>query len=167
MRSTIRSSAPASNMAIGSRAAVVAVFAVPFQLVILQWFLQRHHTRTVTLYTVGTMAVVAAGWWLVSGAGWQSPGWRGWALIFLLAFVSTYLARILTFMAVRRIGSGQVGLLAPVDTLLTVVWSFLFLGERLTAMQSVGGALILLSASLAIQRLGRVERRLGASHLVE
>jgi drug/metabolite transporter (DMT)-like permease len=50
-------------------------------------------------------------------------------------------------------------LLLPIETLLAILWSFLFLGERLLLLQLVGGSLILLSAMLAVQRLGRIPRR--------
>jgi drug/metabolite transporter (DMT)-like permease len=59
--------------------------------------------------------------------------------------------------AINRIGSGQMALLTPLETLLTVTWSMLFLDERLTTIQWVGGGLILASALLAIQRLGRAQ----------
>ena len=57
--------------------------------------------------------------------------------------------------SVRIIGGGQVALLNPLETFLTVIWSVLFLSESLTAVQWMGGGLILLSALLAIQRLRR------------
>jgi drug/metabolite transporter (DMT)-like permease len=70
-----------------------------------------------------------------------------------LAVVSTFIARLLLFSGIRRLGSGQFALLAPLETLLTVIWSYLFLQERLTAIQWAGGLLILFSMVLAVQRL--------------
>ncbi|MBI3241116.1 MAG: DMT family transporter [Chloroflexi bacterium] len=138
---------------------MVSVLAVPFQLVIMQWYLQAHDPRTVTLYMVTTMMAVAIGWWLAQGAEWHDPGWRGWLLVLTLAFFSTYLARLLLFLSVRKIGGGQTGLLAPLETLLTVIWSTIFLNERLTTVQWLGGLLILISAGLAVNVLGRAQRR--------
>jgi drug/metabolite transporter (DMT)-like permease len=57
------------------------------------------------------------------------------------------------FEGVRLLGSGQVALLLPLETLLAVFWSVVFLGERLTFWEWVGGGLIMFSALLAIQRL--------------
>ncbi|MGH2521172.1 MAG: DMT family transporter [Anaerolineales bacterium] len=135
-----------------------AVFTVPIQLLVMQWYLQDYDSRTVTLYTVGVMALVAAGWWLVEGPEWRDFGWRGWLLVIALVVVSTYLSRLMMFVAIQGIGSGQVGLLAPLETFLTVIWSLLFLGERLTLWQWAGGSLILVSALTpgSAQRLGRV-----------
>jgi drug/metabolite transporter (DMT)-like permease len=63
------------------------------------------------------------------------------------------------FAAIRSLGSGQLALLAPTETLLTVIWSMIFLQERLTAWQWLGGLLILTSALLAIARLNRARWR--------
>jgi drug/metabolite transporter (DMT)-like permease len=60
------------------------------------------------------------------------------------------------FVAVREIGGGQFSLLAPLEMLLTVIWSVMFLSERLTLWQWAGGGLILVSAVLAAQRWLRV-----------
>lgn len=80
----------------------------------------------------------------------------GWAAILVLAVVSTYLARLAFFGSIARIGGAQTALLTPLEILLTITWSVIFLGERLTPVQWLGGLLILGSAMLAIQRLGRV-----------
>jgi drug/metabolite transporter (DMT)-like permease len=148
---------------IGVLLAALAVVTVPFQLVIMQWFLQGYDSRTVTLYTVGTMTIVVSVWWWVGGAHWVDPGRQGWVLIIVLAIVCTFFSRLLMFMAISRIGGGQVGLMAPLETLLTVVWSTVFLQERLESIQWAGGVLILLSAGLAVERLWRVRRKDGLS----
>ena len=77
-----------------------------------------------------------------------------------LAVISSYLARLTYLAGVGRVGSGRLALLGPVETMLGVIWSILFLHERLSPMQFVGGALILASALLAVQRLGRVRLHL-------
>ncbi len=143
----------------GALLALVSVFTVPFQIVIMQWFLGDYDPRTVTLYMVGTMMVLAVGAWLYEGTEWRDPGWQGWALVITLAVVSTYLARLMLFVSVRKIGGGQTGLLAPLETLLTVVWSILFLRERLTPVQWMGSSLIVVSAALAVERLWQVRWR--------
>ena len=138
---------------------LVSVFTIPFQIVIMQWFLGDYDARTVTLYMVGTMMVIVVGAWLVEGAEWRDPGWQGWALVITLAVVSTYLARLMLFLSVRKIGGGQTGLLAPLETLFTVIWSILFLRERLMPVQWMGSSLIVFSAALAVERLWQVRRR--------
>jgi drug/metabolite transporter (DMT)-like permease len=128
-----------------------------FHTVSLQWFLGEHDGRAVTAYVVLIMALTITAFWL-----WQRPvvpPLTGPVLLTLgaLALFGTYVARLLLFVGVKRLGSAQVTLLAPLETLLTVTWSVLFLGDRLTLIQLAGGALILLSAVLAVRRLGRVK----------
>jgi drug/metabolite transporter (DMT)-like permease len=144
---------------IGVALAFGAVVAAPLQVLFMQWYLQDSDPMAVTFYMVGAMTAAAAGWWLFQGAEWRDPGWQGWLLIGVMAVVSTYLSRLAMFVAVRGIGGGQVSLLAPLETLLTVFWSMLFLGERLAVWQWVGGGLILLSALLAARRMLRARLR--------
>jgi drug/metabolite transporter (DMT)-like permease len=132
---------------------------VAIHLSLIQWFLQDYDARSVTLYVVMYMTLVAVGFWFAQDTAWQDPGWSGWLVIGILAFVSTYLARLTLFVGVRLLGSGQIALLAPLETLLTVLWSVLFLHERLTFWQWVGGVLVLISALLAVKRLNRARWR--------
>ncbi len=141
---------------LGALMAFGAVVTVPIQIMIIQWYLGGYDARTVTFYTVGMMTLVSGAWWLAQGAPWRNPAPAAWLLLGLLVIVSTYVARLMMFAAIRQVGGGQVGLLAPVETMLTVLWSVLFLGERLAPLQWIGSVLILLGALLAVQRLRRV-----------
>lgn len=118
----------------------------------IQWYLQGYDAMTVTLYTVAGMALANGLGWLIQGAPWTDPGLPGWAAILLLALVVTYLGRLTQFIAIRELGGGQTALLMPLEILLSVLWSILFLHERLSPWQWVGGGLILLSTLLAVQR---------------
>jgi drug/metabolite transporter (DMT)-like permease len=104
------------------------------------------------------MMAVAVAWWGIQETGWAPLSGAAWLGIIVLAVVCTYLARVAMFTAMQRLGGSQVTLLVPLETLLTVVWSVLFLGERLSPLQWAGSGLILLSAALAARRLRRVRR---------
>jgi drug/metabolite transporter (DMT)-like permease len=125
------------------------------QLVLVQWWLADYDIRTITLYLTGVMTLVISVWWWAEGTTWQAPTRNEWIVIGVLAVVSTYFARLALFSAIRRIGSGQIALLWPLQTLLIIVLSVIFLQERLTAVQWAGGVLVLASTFLAIERLGR------------
>lgn len=134
----------------------LSVAAYGIQVVIMQWYLTDLDARTVTFYIIAGMWAGLVLFWLVQGMPWTPPGINGWAAILVLAVVSTYLARLALFGAVTRIGGAQVAMLTPVEILLTIIWSMLFLGERLSAVQWLGGLLVVSSAALAIEHLGRV-----------
>src|SRR5262249_24041280 len=94
-------------------------------------------------------------YWLIERPAWLPLSLGAWVGVGTLALVCTFVARLTLFEGVKRLGGGQVALLAPVETFLTVIWSVLFLGDKLTWAQAAGGVLILLSAVLAVRRLGR------------
>lgn len=133
----------------------ISIVAFGVQLVLIQWYLAGYDARTVTFYIAAAIVTVIVAWWLINGRPWSAPGVRGWLAVLVLAVVSTYLARLTFFAAIGRIGGGQMALLTPLEILLTVMWSILFLGERLSPLQWWGSVLILGSAALAIQRVGR------------
>lgn len=138
---------------------LLAVLSFSSQMVLLQWYLKNLDPRTVTFYVTAGMLVVVAAYWLATGAPWQPLEPAGWVGLLTLALVSTFLARLAMYAAVAYIGSSQMSLLTPLEILLAVIWSVLFLGERLTLIHGVGGVLILASALLAIQRLNLTWRR--------
>jgi drug/metabolite transporter (DMT)-like permease len=132
---------------------LVTVGAFALHLALIQWFLQPYDARTITFYVVTVMTIVNIGLWLTEGSEWRGLGWSAWLVIGVLALVSTYLARLAMFEGVRRLGGSQVALLLPLETLLAVIWSVVFLGERLALWEWIGGGLIMVSALLAVQRL--------------
>ncbi len=77
---------------------------------------------------------------------------NGWAVVLWSAVLGTFLARMLNLTGIRLLGGGQMALLAPFETVLTVTWAALLLGEALSALQLLGGSLVLVSVGLAILR---------------
>ncbi len=135
------------------------IIGFTLEITMVQRFLPTHDTRTVTLYVLAGMWLSITGLWLAQGLPWTPPGWQGWVMLLVISMVSTFFGWWAMFRAIQIIGSGQYALLLPVETLLAIVWSFLFLGELLTILQLAGSGLILFSAMLAVQRLGRIPRR--------
>jgi len=138
---------------------LLSVLAFSSQMVLLQWYLKDLDPRTVTFYVSVGMLLVVGAYWVMSGAHWEALTGGGWVGLITLALVSTFLARLAMYAAVAYIGSTQMSLLTPLEILLAVIWSVLFLGERLALAHLFGGALILASALLAIQRLNLTWRR--------
>ena len=132
---------------------LISMVCFALQLTMLQWYLMDYDARPVTLYMLLAMTATTLVMFALEGGMWQPLGVRGWWAALVLAVASTYAARLLVFAAVSRIGGGQMAMLSPVETLMSVIWSFIFLGERLSPVQWIGGAFILTSAVLAIQRL--------------
>ncbi len=134
----------------------ISIVSFSAQIIFIQFFLRGYDARSVTLYMTLGMALGISVFWLVQGAPLAAPTLGGWAAILVLAVASTFLARLAMFGAIARIGGAQMAMLTPLEIMMTVFWSIIFLGERLAALQWLGGLLVLLSALLAIERLGRV-----------
>jgi drug/metabolite transporter (DMT)-like permease len=131
----------------------ISIILYAVQLVFTQWYLRGYDTGTVTIYLLAMMTGVVLSWWWIEGAVWRNPGLYDWIVIGILVVVSTYFARLALYAAVWRVGSGQLALLWPLQILLAIILSVLFLEEQLTLIQWLGGGLILISALMAVQRL--------------
>ncbi|MCP3136824.1 DMT family transporter [Pyxidicoccus xibeiensis] len=70
----------------------------------------------------------------------------GWGAVVALALVSTVAAVLLFFVGMARIGPVNTSLVSTMEPLTAVVLSAIFLGERLSTRQMLGGLLILTAA---------------------
>ncbi len=135
---------------------LAALCTYSLYVAIIQWYLQTYDNWTATYYLLISTTITVVGFWLARGGEWHDPGRAGWQAIAALALLGTLLSRLTLFVAIGGIGSGQFALLAPLETLLAVLWSVLFLHERLEPLQWIGGALILASAALVPRRLEHI-----------
>jgi drug/metabolite transporter (DMT)-like permease len=133
------------------------IVTVSIEFALIQWFARSYDSRTIALYVILGMLITVGGFWLFQGAAWPAPDWQGWLLIGVVGLVTGYVAWWAMFVSMRYIGGSQVILLIPLETLLSVLWSVIFLQERLSGWQWLGGIFILTSALLAAQRLSRVK----------
>ncbi len=137
----------------GAAGVLLSAITFAWQLAILQWNLSEADGAATTLMIVVGMASVGTVAFLgVHGLVWQPIGAVGWVTCIVLAIISTWLSRLALFAAVKRIGSGQVSMVLPIETPLAVTWSVLFRGERLNALEVAGGVLILSSALLRVRK---------------
>jgi drug/metabolite transporter (DMT)-like permease len=136
---------PADWLGVGMM--LIAAITYAIQLVLSQRILLDIPAPTMTLYAITAMAaVVTVAWFfapgditLVSTAGWQAIG--------LMALV-TALSRLTLFLGVKAMGSIQTALLGVFEVVVTVAIAAVFLGERLTMLQWVGAAVLLMSILL-------------------
>lgn len=111
---------------------------------------------TVTLYTLLAMSAIVVPTYLFSGSATiqqtnslgftASIGLFGWPILGIT--LVTFLSRITLFLGVKHLGGMQTAFLGLGETLITVVFAHLWLGERFTNQQWIGALLLLLSLSL-------------------
>lgn len=133
---------------------LVVITAIFFSLhiTLIQWKLNHYPTRTITAYILSFMSLYMGIVYFATGHGVPTMGAEGWGVVIYTGLVATAIARFAMFAGIRHIGSGQTALLGPLETLMAVVWAMIFLDERLTMVQILGGLLILISAALASLR---------------
>lgn len=101
---------------------------------------------TVTVYTLLAMSLVVVPAYLLFDRS-LPVGSAPWLPVLGLAAV-TFFSRLLLFLGVKHIGGMQTALLGLGELLVAIVFSHLFLGERLTTWQWIGTAGLSLSLLL-------------------
>lgn len=129
---------------------VFSAFLYALHIVLVQWFLRPYNIWMVTATLIGGATLPAAWLWWQMGANLYVPGTVGWVALIIQGIAASFVARILIYEAVNRIGGTQIALLTPLEAALTVLWSFIWLNETLNLQQGIGIVLILLSTLLLI-----------------
>jgi len=70
-----------------------------------------------------------------------------YGLSFMIALIATALPSVLLSMGIHRLGSNKVSLVSSIDPVSTIFLVWVFLGEPVTLLQTVGTALVLLGGS--------------------
>lgn len=86
---------------------------------------------------------------LVTGDLHFAVSLQGWLAILGIALFSTVIAMLAFFRGLELVGSTQAAVLSTTEPLVTVCLSALLLGERLSALQLLGGLAVLTGAVLA------------------
>lgn len=136
---------PADWLGVGMMLFAAITFAI--QLVLSQRIMLDIPAPTMALYAITAMAVVVSFAWLFSPDDLSLVTIDGWQAIGLMALV-TALSRLTLFLGVKAMGSIQTALLGVFEVVVTIVIAAVFLGERLTVLQWVGAAILLVSIFL-------------------
>jgi drug/metabolite transporter (DMT)-like permease len=79
----------------------------------------------------------------------QMPGARSWAAVAALAALCTGLAYLLYFRLIARLGAARAISVTYLIPVFGLAWGALFLGERVTPLMLMGGAVVLAGTALA------------------
>lgn len=127
--------------------ALMASFCRTAILLITRMTLQDADPQMTTWYTIlvstAVLGAVALGLW-----NWQGPATAGGWAAMLGVGVGTTIAVLALFVSIKRIGPFRSALIMYLEPLLSTVFSAPVLGEIITPMQAVGGAIMLVALVL-------------------
>jgi drug/metabolite transporter (DMT)-like permease len=139
--------------ALGIMLMLVAALAYGWHLVLGQWVVADTDPRSVALYVLTTMAAVVTVARLFEAGPLEPMTMAGWWAVLGLGIV-TGLSRLFMFLGLGRLGGIQTALLGLSELFVTLLVAFVVLGERLSGLQWLGGAL-LITAGLLVRRDSR------------
>lgn len=158
-----------------------AIFAFGAALCLTYYFIgaeriqRRVSTTAVMVYAIGTAAIlffIFADWGSLEPGrlsqtvnlmgnlqGFDVPQW--WLMIWL-GIMGAFLPMLFTYLAVRHISSTVMGIISTSEVLFAFLFGFLWLGETIGIIQTMGGIVVLAGIMIAqTSRVRRLQRRNG------
>jgi len=104
-------------------------------------------------FSAVTVAVGAAAYFPTTAAevvriAWADVSWRAWSALFLSALFGLVLGYLIWYYSVQRIGNTRTAVYGNLTPVLTAVFAWWILGERMHMVQIAGAAVILLGVYL-------------------
>jgi drug/metabolite transporter (DMT)-like permease len=104
---------------------------------------------------VGTAMLLPFSIWELAHVSWRQPSVQAWLGILFLGVVASALAYVVYGWALRILDASVVGTLSNLDPIVGVLTGVIFLGEKMSAGQVIGGAVALVGMWLASHEQGQ------------
>jgi len=121
-----------------------------FNLLSARWLPGR--SRLVMMaYTFGIAGLGTAAIALLFGTPLSAAEWspRLWVLLALIVAIPTFAAIVLYLEGIRGLGPSQAAIISTLEPIFTILLAAVFLGERLSPVQSAGAVLVVIGVVLA------------------
>ncbi len=115
----------------------------------------------------GTALYLPFAWRDMAAVDWRRIPWAGWGAILYSGLIAIVLCFFIWYDSVRKVGSSKTGVYGYLTPILAVIFAGLFLGERLTAAEAAGSAVVLLGVYLTRSGYRFFERRPAAENPVD
>ena len=138
--------AAASHTLLGVGLVLGSAVTYAFYLVLSGKIIPRLGASLFTAYTMIVISIASAIHFLLTeniSMAMHLPV-QVYGLSFMIALIATVLPSMLLNMGIHRLGSNKVSLLSSIGPVSTIFLAWVFLGEPVTLLQTVGTALVLL-----------------------
>jgi drug/metabolite transporter (DMT)-like permease len=92
---------------------------------------------------------------------WSRIPWTGWGAIGYAGLVAIFFCFAIWYQSVKEVGSAKTGIYSNLSPVMAIVFANIVLGERLMAVQAVGGAIVLAGVYLTRSGYRFFERNRG------
>jgi drug/metabolite transporter (DMT)-like permease len=152
-----RNASLSSQTLIGDLLTVCAVLCWGIYTVAARSLLERHTPLVVTGYSmaIGTVLYVPFGLAGLRALDWRSVGLGAWSALAFSAVFALYVAYLIWYTAVQRIGNLRTSMYSNMLPLLAMAIAAVWLGERVTAPRVAGAVAILVGVGIA--RIGAIQ----------
>lgn len=144
----------ASVPLVGVASIVGAAFIYSVYILVGHRLLEHIDPLVAALYICGSTGLTFTLYGLGAGSLQTGLPLSGWLAILGITVFPTFLGIVGFLLGIRLIGASRASILCTLEPFLTVLLSCLFLGERVTMVQILGGSLIV-AGVLALQLNGR------------
>jgi len=103
----------------------------------------------------------------VAAIDWHRISWAAWGAIFYSGLLAIFLCFFIWYDSVQKVGSAKTGVYNYLTPILAVAFAGLFLGERFSAIEAAGSAVVLAGVYLARSGYRFFERRPTAENSVD
>ena len=127
-----------------------AVGYTVFTMLSYRWITEKPRSVLMT-YTFGIAALGIGAVSLATGQSLSPAAWGGqvWILLALIILFPTFLAVVLLFRGMSRLGTSRTAIISTLEPLFTIGLAAVVLGDRLSPAQWLGAALVLAGVVLA------------------
>lgn len=125
---------------VGALLVLCSALIYSFSYIITEVVSRRVSGVKISTYMTTAAAFAFLGTWRGKTAP-EEPG--AWALLIVLAIVSTYVPVLTITLGIKRIGAGKAALVSFIGPVSTAILAYLILGERLEPVQIIGMCLVM------------------------
>lgn len=104
---------------------------------------------TAVTMALGTPALILAAVPQMTRLNWAEVSWQSWAAVFFSASLAVALGYVIWYTSVQIVGNTRTAVYSNLIPVVALISAWLLLGETISAIQGIGGAVALAGVSLA------------------
>ena len=139
---------------LGAGLVLFSAFVGALSYILTEVLSKRVSSVKISTYSITACAFAFIGTW--HGA-YIPHGMEVWGILFLLAFVSTFIPVVTLAMGIKRIGASRAAIVSSIGPVATAFLANIFLGEHMDFMQVIG--MVLVMTGVLVISTGRKESK--------